>query len=96
MPKTPPSAAPTSTPPTTNWKTPARLAILTACASLASGCALFRTPRNTSVTVLGDGTRNWYPPGEAVALPASANTNGLWVLTPAMLKHIILSSLEPQ
>lgn len=68
------------------------LAMLIACGTLACGCLLPAKPR--SVTVLGDGRKNWWDAGEAVNVPASANTNGLWVLTPEMLESMALESVR--
>lgn len=66
------------------------LATLTACAALASGCSMLAPRRG--VTVLGDGRKNYYAAGEPVDVPAAANTNGLWVLTPQMLESMVLEA----
>ena len=65
-------------------------ATLTVCGALAGGCKALWTTQG--VTVLGDGRQNWYAAGEAVSVPANLNTNGLWVLTPEMLRSMVLES----
>jgi hypothetical protein len=37
------------------------------------------------------GKQYWYPPGEAVAVAAAVNTNGLYVLTPGELQHVMVT-----
>lgn len=83
---------PNSPQPKTKSATPLCLAILTASTLLASGCSVLFPP--PSITVLGDGRQNWYPPGQSVSIPAAVNTNGLWVLTPSMLEHMVLRSAD--
>lgn len=57
---------------------------------LVSACSmLFPAP---SITVLGDGRKNFYPAGEAVNIPAGDNTNGLYVTTPQMMEYMMLNA----
>lgn len=83
---------PNSRPQMPRWLTPLSAATLIACAALACGCSALQ--KRPCITVLGDGRKNWYAPGEAVNVPATLNTNGLWLLTPRMLEAMVLESSD--
>ncbi len=63
---------------------------------LAAGCSISRPPANVSVSIFGDERghptgQRFYPPGEAlrIEVPAAANTNGIYLLTPADLRYLL-------
>ncbi len=63
---------------------------------LAAGCSTSRPPQTVSVSIFGDQAdhptgQRFYPAGQGVpAVPAPANTNGLYLLTPRDLHHLLL------
>ena len=61
--------------------------MLLLCAS--SCCNLKPNATASSPVILGDATQKWYPANTPVAVPAAGNTNGLYVLTPNDLYHLM-------
>ena len=63
---------------------------------LAAGCSTSRRPETVYVNIFGDQLthptgQRFYPAGYAIpAIPPAANTNGLYLLTPADLHHLLL------
>ncbi len=63
---------------------------------LAAACSISRPPATVSVEILGDQRNHptgqrFYPPGQPIHLdiPPAANTNGLYLLTPADLRYLL-------
>lgn len=74
------------------WRRLALAVTLSACAGLAGGCAWLVRKPPADVTVIGDGSKHWYGPGELVQV--RAGTNGLWVLPPEILRAMIMESTK--
>jgi hypothetical protein len=40
--------------------------------------------------IFGESRQHWYPAGTAIAVAPAANTNGLYVLAPVELFHLMM------
>jgi len=68
------------------------MVILMLCATVLSGCAIFKT--RTEHQIYGNGDKVFYKAGEAVTIDPNANTTGLWVLTPNQMRYLVLDAVE--